>query len=163
MRLPTRAKKGVSPLIATVLLIAFAVALGAVVMNWGKAQLEEQFSASAVCRDVEIRWFDVAGSPDVCFDGSEVKMTVQNGPKMELSGLKIIIDGTQDLRIADSAAEGPIGKADPKKVNIPYDPQVYGSIRKVQVIPKISVAGEESVCPLKKAIEIHTIPDCSPG
>ena len=29
-------KKGVSPLIATVLLISFAVALGAVVMNWGR-------------------------------------------------------------------------------------------------------------------------------
>ena len=28
-------KKGVSPLIATILLIAFAVALGSVVMNWG--------------------------------------------------------------------------------------------------------------------------------
>ena len=29
-------KKGVSPLIATILLIAFAVALGAVVMSWGR-------------------------------------------------------------------------------------------------------------------------------
>src|SRR3989344_5413410 len=28
-------KKGVSPLIATILLIAFAVALGTVIMNWG--------------------------------------------------------------------------------------------------------------------------------
>ena len=30
-------KKAVSPLIATVLLIAFAVALGAIVMNWGES------------------------------------------------------------------------------------------------------------------------------
>ena len=29
-------KRGVSPLIATVLLISFAVALGAVVLNWGR-------------------------------------------------------------------------------------------------------------------------------
>ncbi|MDP7623305.1 MAG: hypothetical protein QF436_04300, partial [Candidatus Woesearchaeota archaeon] len=29
-------KRGVSPLIATVLLISFAVALGSVVLNWGR-------------------------------------------------------------------------------------------------------------------------------
>jgi len=34
-------KKGVSPLIATVLLIAFAVALGAIVMNWGRTYIDE--------------------------------------------------------------------------------------------------------------------------
>ena len=34
-------KKGVSPLIATVLLIAFAVALGAIVMNWGRGYVED--------------------------------------------------------------------------------------------------------------------------
>jgi flagellin-like protein len=31
-------RKGLSPLIATVLLIAFAVALGVMVMNWGKGK-----------------------------------------------------------------------------------------------------------------------------
>jgi len=34
-------KKAVSPLIATVLLIAFAVALGAIVMNWGESFVRE--------------------------------------------------------------------------------------------------------------------------
>ena len=32
-------KKGVSPLIATILLIAFAIALGTVIMNWGRGEL----------------------------------------------------------------------------------------------------------------------------
>lgn len=34
-------KKAVSPLIATVLLIAFAVALGAIVMNWGRTYVTD--------------------------------------------------------------------------------------------------------------------------
>ena len=34
-------KKGMSPLVATVLLIAFAVALGAVVLNWGEEFVQE--------------------------------------------------------------------------------------------------------------------------
>ena len=35
-------KRGISPLIATVLLVAFAVALGAVVMNWAKGVEETE-------------------------------------------------------------------------------------------------------------------------
>ncbi len=34
-------KKGISPLIATILLIAFALIIGAVTMNWGKAYAEK--------------------------------------------------------------------------------------------------------------------------
>ncbi|MBS3158744.1 hypothetical protein J4206_05650 [Candidatus Woesearchaeota archaeon] len=37
-------KRGISPLIATVLLVAFAVALGAVVMNWAKGVEEAETS-----------------------------------------------------------------------------------------------------------------------
>lgn len=41
MRRTFKSKKAVAPLIATVLLIAFAVALGAIVMNWGRAYVED--------------------------------------------------------------------------------------------------------------------------
>ena len=34
-------KKGMSPLIATILLMAFAVALGAVIMNWSTGNISE--------------------------------------------------------------------------------------------------------------------------
>ncbi|MBT7903738.1 hypothetical protein HN587_07785 [Candidatus Woesearchaeota archaeon] len=47
-------KKGVSPLIATVLLIAFAVALGAVVMNWGRGYVEDTADAAKDRSDREI-------------------------------------------------------------------------------------------------------------
>ncbi len=39
-------KKGVSPLIATVLLIGFAIALAAVVMNWGLGFMQETTDAT---------------------------------------------------------------------------------------------------------------------
>lgn len=40
-------KRGISPLIATVLLVAFAVALGAVVMNWAKGVEETDTGKSS--------------------------------------------------------------------------------------------------------------------
>jgi len=47
-------KKAVSPLIATVLLIAFAVALGAVVMNWGRSYVETTAEYAERGSDIQI-------------------------------------------------------------------------------------------------------------
>ena len=47
-------KKAVSPLIATVLLIAFAVALGAVVMNWGRSYVETTAKYAEEKSDIQI-------------------------------------------------------------------------------------------------------------
>ncbi|MEM4756213.1 MAG: archaellin/type IV pilin N-terminal domain-containing protein, partial [Candidatus Woesearchaeota archaeon] len=56
-----KGKRGISPLIATVILIGFAVALGAVVMNWSKAQLN-----TSGCEKVEIDFEKVAGVAQFC-------------------------------------------------------------------------------------------------
>ena len=36
-----KSRKAISPLVATILLLAFAVALGSVVMSWGKDLIEK--------------------------------------------------------------------------------------------------------------------------
>ena len=50
-----RSNKAVSPLIATVLLIAFAVALGAVVMNWGRGYVEDTANIARERSDTEVK------------------------------------------------------------------------------------------------------------
>ena len=55
-------KKAVSPLIATIILIAFAVALGAVVMNIGKGYVEDipepagKDTAAITCSGVDLNF-----------------------------------------------------------------------------------------------------------
>jgi flagellin-like protein len=41
-------KRGISPLVATILLVAFAVALGSVVMSWAQG-IEEDVAAKGSC------------------------------------------------------------------------------------------------------------------
>ena len=41
-------KKGLSPLMATLLLVIFAIALGSVVMSWGKEYVEEATAVKEV-------------------------------------------------------------------------------------------------------------------
>ena len=73
-------KRALSPLIATVMLIAFAVALGAVVMNWGKGYIEESTISegevslspapaqpTAPCEQaIQLQVLTIGGRPDIC-------------------------------------------------------------------------------------------------
>lgn len=49
-----KSKRSVSPLIATVLLIAFAVALGAIVMNWGRNFIEHRQDTAEITSKMQI-------------------------------------------------------------------------------------------------------------
>src|SRR5512137_3035476 len=71
-----KTRKAVSPLIATVLLIAFAVALGAVVMNWGRGYVEdtaniarERSDTEVKCAsEVDIQIVEIDSVPQVCYN-----------------------------------------------------------------------------------------------
>lgn len=58
-------KRGMSPLIATVLLIAFAVALGVMVMNWGKSA---QPIAPVAGTDIKVNAYALGDKTLLCFD-----------------------------------------------------------------------------------------------
>jgi len=65
-------RRGISPLIATVLLIAFAVALGAVVMNFGRTLVGGELPTGAAygeCAGVKVAIKDING-PQIKLEGS---------------------------------------------------------------------------------------------
>jgi len=69
-------RKGVSPLIATVLLIAFAVALGAIVMNWGRTYIDD--------------------TQDTARQGSEGLVTCSSAVNLKIDVLKAIVNRDGD-------------------------------------------------------------------
>src|SRR3989338_6050937 len=98
-------KRAISPLIATVMLIAFAVALGAVVMNWGKGYIEDQGiipsgeialespknQLSPCEQPVQFQVLTISGRQDICFDqvGNVINYGLENNGQVPLSGGKI--------------------------------------------------------------------------
>jgi len=64
------ARKGLSPLIATVLLIAFAVALGVLVMNWGKSSAPAQVPGgeTPLGQVVTVQSYKMGDKALLCFD-----------------------------------------------------------------------------------------------
>lgn len=100
------AKKGVSPLIATVLLIAFAVALGAVVMNWGRDYVEttakdsqDKSNLELSCQqDISLGVKEISNIPKICYDqsGKYVEAMLENKGRTTITGLKYTIFDDSD-------------------------------------------------------------------
>ena len=82
-----KSKKGISPLIATVLIIGFTVALATVIMTWG----------TKFTKDIQESTSSSANANMVC--AQDVTLTIKNICKDSASGYKIIVsnDGRYDL------------------------------------------------------------------
>ena len=155
-------KKGVSPLIATILLIAFAVALGSVVMNWGLSL--SLGKSSDACRNVEIEIRNINGI-ESCFGGfgqnGYINFIIDNkGP--DISGLAIWIVGDKGTSLFDfdniMIKKGSL--YDKKDKEVSYDFTQFGNIKQVQFIPKVKIEGTTEICP-KNSIKVEKIGVCS--
>ena len=159
----SKSKKGVSPLIATILLIAFAVALGSVVMNWG---LNLNLGKSDdKCRNVEIKLRDI-DSAEACYGGfgsnGDINFIIDNTGSADISGLAIWVVGDKETRLFD--IDGILVKKgsiyDKKDKEVTYDFTKFGNINQIQFIPKIRPEQSTEICP-KNAIKAEKIGICS--
>ena len=158
-----KSKKGVSPLIATVLLIAFAVALGSVVMNWG---LNLNLGKSTdLCRNVEIKIRNIEAA-EVCFGGfgpnGYINFIIDNTGAIDISGLTIWIVGDKNTRLfdIDNIMLKKSSLYDKKDKEVSYDFTKFGNIKQVQFIPKIMPEQSTEICP-KNAIKAEKIGVCA--
>jgi len=152
-------KRGVSPLIATVLLIAFAVSLGAVVMNWTSASLsssEESFSGenSDICKDISIKILDSDG---LCLDrnNNKIILNIENGP-IEINGIRLsyLANNGEYIDKKQQIPAGVIGH-----IEFNYDPILKGELKTIKIIPFTTIGSERIQC-IDKSISKNLIKDC---
>lgn len=94
-------KRGMSPLIATVLLIAFAVALGTMIMNWSKGAEGNPDLEVAACEGVSI-----TTEFGACYSGNQVSFSLENDGAKKIDAIRIIIrtpSADYDLKVKDSS------------------------------------------------------------
>jgi len=142
------AKKGISPLIATVLIIGFTVALAAVIMIWGQSfsksvqkSTEQSAKVQLVCAQ------DVAFEMEsLCYHGNKVYIIVKNNGNVEIE--KYIVRMFKDANTAESANIDK--KITPFAIST-HDfevssPEFAQSIEKVELIPIVKVEGKDVTC-----------------
>jgi flagellin-like protein len=147
-------RKGISPLIATVLLIAFAVSIGTMIMNWGKDAV-----AVGDCTETKLEVQMIGDKPLFCYDtlNNKINVMIKNTGSTDVNSMKMRIITpdfqTEDRDISDST----IKSGDIKTKNIDY---VHSGQFRVEIIPIISVGGKERVCS-EKYVYVDDIPACN--
>jgi flagellin-like protein len=148
-------KRGLSPLIATILLIAFAVAIGAVVMNIGRTTLIPDPDAKI------FSILEVQGKQQICYfdKGTEslLEITLKNGADTEIVNLQLSIIGKKDINNLNNLLTQPIQKSEVKRVAVKYDGAAVGQLTKVIITPRVIEKGTPA---LKSSLEVENIPTC---
>ena len=155
-------KRGISPLIATVLLIAFAVSLGAVVMSWGDKVQENAHNTTRRCTTTFIDFFVLKNHrPDACIYNSTIQMTIES-VKGRTDDIKVIIDGTKNVMSLNHLLKKSISEGDSARVKIRYDLKKYGKIKAIKVYPVIKNYEEYKPC-LENFIILSNLTSCNEG
>lgn len=132
----SRSRQGISPLIATVLLLAFAVAIGTMIVSY----LIDASNADS-CRNVQIA---LESSAHACYSGGHVSFIIANQGDKAITGVVVRLIGTgQDVTEHDVPLS--LASASATKIDVAYqvvDPQGVS----VTVIPKILSGGNEKAC-----------------
>jgi len=146
-------KKGVSPVISTILLIAFAAALGMVVMSWGKSYEGYSIITDVRCEDTSLKVVTIRNDPLICHDNkSQIFITLQNNGEMDISGIKITMLGKDG--ITSRNIDKFIKVADIFVMKTDYSS--IGQLQKVIIVPEID---ENKLCVIND-IELDEIKLC---
>lgn len=145
-------KKGVSPLIATVLLIAFAVSLGAVLLTY--------MTSLGECGGVSIEISEVDNKPQICYNSNTNKLdfTLENSGREHIEYLKLTLTGA--LNVDNIEVDRTFPRSEASKVSIDYKLQYLGRIQQLKIVPIVLEDNEEVVCPSEKALTVEGIPEC---
>lgn len=145
-----RSKKAMSPLIATVLVIAFAVALGVMIMNWSTG-IDEDIESSDYCEDLS-----VILQQDACFSDSKLVLYLKNDGKKTFDG--VIVKSSSDsgdLEIKVTRSEMIPRESLTKEVLFAY----LGGPINLQIVPYINVDGNAVAC-MAGAFSQSELPSC---
>lgn len=153
-------KRGISPLIATVLIIGFTIALGVIVVTWGFDFTRNLQTSTETAAQKQI----TCGSDfliDVkraCVDDNKISIVVENLGKGTISMLNVRLIGTTDGILISNPGISPYGIG---SMEITLDPNTMGSLDSLEVIPVVNQNGEEFSCSntLEKIKNIEACPD----
>lgn len=148
-------KRGISPLIATLLLIAFTVALGVMILHLGSNIVDEVTE----CEEVQMEIPTIEGQPALCYDETAhvVKVVLKNTGNVDIGKITFgSIDADLQLiqqDIPDSALD--VGAVIKKEVAY-----TISDTFTIELTPSIETAGEQVACP-DQVVKIEDMIACS--
>jgi flagellin-like protein len=150
-------RKGMSPLIATVLLIAFAVALGAMIMNWSSGMDPPSPAPSKdPCRDVQLELSEVFGKPLFCYRDDQIVFNVVNKGSREIRSVQIIVIDDKLVETKQDLPSSSLIVGETFSGSFPFS---RSGLLHVKLVPKIIQNNEPMFCQ-DRAVVLDVLPSC---
>lgn len=158
-------RRGITPLVATILLVAFSVGLGALVMSWG----EDYISAKAEfvqgtaevksgCDSAQISIIKIAGQDQACIGPNGLQLWIDNGPNTDLYNIHARIAGENGVDVKEEILTGPLLKANAAKATVLFN-NAISPILQVKLTPKIWTGKNVAICS-QTAITLERLAQC---
>lgn len=158
-------KRGVSPLIATILLIAMSVGMGVAVMSWGEDYIEAKAEfvqgvqeTVTSCDTVTFSIISVGGVQQFCQEGTTIKGLIDNGPDADIADFHVRAVAEKGIFVQERVLDQAVPRA--SATPIAFSTGTIGAIKQVKLMPKILVGGQTVVCS-KQALVVEDIRACS--
>ena len=158
-------KRAITPLVATILLVAFSVGLGALVMSWGEEYIEEKAEfvqttaeAKTECDLAKISIIQISGQPQACYGPQGIQLWIDNGPDAELFNVHARIVGANGVDVKEEILKDPLLKANAAKAVVPFDTTI-SPILQVKLTPKVWTGKGPVLC-AQGAITLEQLLPC---
>jgi flagellin-like protein len=141
-----KGKRAISPLIATVLLLAFVVALLTVIIQINPFRKD--------CSDAKIKITELNGIKMICYNdlGKKITFDIVNF-EYPIISIKVSVSGTNKILNIDNLGVN-VPRNIIQKISIPYDSKIYGEITSILITPRVNITKIVFECPIKDVITV---------
>lgn len=152
-------KRGISPLIATVLLIGFTIALASIIFSWISSFTEERAGKTAeiVKSEVSCATSIEIGVEKACIDSTGIHFTLENRKNNDIGGFVIRLESTINPNVDVIEVDQMLGALEVTNVDIA--PQNLGAPESALIVPELNIDGKVALCQ-EKAIEVFITRGC---
>ena len=158
-------RRAITPLVATILLVAFSVGLGALVMSWGEEYIEEKAEfvqgtaeVKSGCDIAKISIITLNGQSQACYGPQGIQIWIDNGPDQELYNIHARIIGQNGVDVIEEILDQPLLKANAVKALFQYNKEI-SPIMQIKLTPKIWTGKDTALCG-QAALNIEKLPPC---
>jgi len=165
-----KGKKGISPIIATVLLLAFSIALGAIVITFSqKTTSDITQSAETIINkeiqcslDMSVAIFEINHQPFICYNrtnSNNLEIILENQGGETIPGIQIVTLDSENTPFTSNILSG-ITRHNRTKVNISLGEGFVFPPIKILVSPLLSSSGSSFEICSNNRVDVEDICQC---
>ena len=148
-------KKGISPLIATILLVALVIAIALIVWFWYANYLQikaDKIGKKAIAEgecvlNIEFKIESASCSPAA---PNNILISLRNEGKVNIADFRVRVYGTSGSQMIIVGKDLP--ETQSTQTSVQYDPSTIGTPQRIEVLPVVSSEGTITTCTNKIAL-----------